>query len=472
MICDTAFYFNRRMENQTGRTAINFPRESERRIDLLGFMVRYLHFTFLGPSQETKDTTWKKVLYYLVQFVMLFLYIPIFLGIALGLYKFRENIADMTDILVTGVSFMTAFPSALYFVKNWDEIRKFMVLMETKSCFTNPFVYSNSNLLSIIEETKRKCTLLTKAFVITEFIGICTFLCKPFILNYLEDPNINLTDEEYIMKQWKKMIYVIWFPVDLRESVIFYSIYTFQALAAMTFFCHTSSVMSFNLVMIRYSAMQFTLTIEALSEIDNVTNSPTLESKTYSENRNISSSDMTVESFLRDLSPSHIPEHTLEQADSNEVFNYFRECILLHQIAISFAKQMNKLLSPLFVIYLLLPSISLVVSTFQLAMGGGLEKNAPYLSVSSIVLLYTFALCSLGQTLIDESLAVDEAVYNVNWYTHPRCVKDLINFIIMRSQNAVEIKESGFPNVSIATFSMIVNASYQWFTVLLNMLHE
>ena len=91
------------MENQTGRTAINFPRESERRIDLLGFIVRYLHFTYLGPSQETKDNTWKKVLYYLVQFSMLFLYIPTFLGIALGLYKFRENIADMTCILVTGV---------------------------------------------------------------------------------------------------------------------------------------------------------------------------------------------------------------------------------------------------------------------------------------------------------------------------------------------------------------------------------
>ncbi|PSN37614.1 Odorant receptor 22 [Blattella germanica] len=463
------------MESQASRSSIHMSRESER-MDLLGFMFKYLHFTFLGPSQETRDTTWKKLLYKLVQFVMLFLYIPTFFGIALGLYKFRENVADMTDVLVTGVAYVTSFPCALYFIKYWDEIKNFMVSMETRSCFTNPFVYSNSNLLSIIEETKRKSAFFTKVLVIIEFIGLWTFYFKPFILDYLEDPNINLTDEERIMKQWKKMIFVAWFPVDPRKPVIFYSIYAYQVLTAFTFFCHTSAVMNFNLVMIRYSAVQFTLTCKTLSEIHIQTNSSTLESKTFSENGNFSSSETAVEpqSILRDLTHLNITEETTEQADteSNEVFNNVRECIILHQSAISFAKQMNSLLSPLFTIYLLMPSITLVVSTFQLAMGRALEENLPYLSVSSIVFLYCFELCSYGQTLIDESLAVNEAVYNIQWYNDPSSVKDLISFIIMRSQNAVEIKETGLPNLSIATFSMIVNSSYQWFTVLLNMIHD
>ncbi|PSN49969.1 Odorant receptor 20 [Blattella germanica] len=464
------------MESQASRSSIHLSGESDRRMDLLGFMFSYLHFTFLGPSQETRDTKWKKVVYNLVQFVMLFLYIPTFLGIALGFYKFRENVTDMTDILVTGLSYVIAFPCAVYFIKNWDEIKNFMVLMETRSCFTNPFVHSNSNLLSIIEETKRKCTFIAKVIVIIEFIGVFTFYLKPFILNYFEDPNIKLTDEEQIMKQWKKMIFVAWFPVDPRKPVIFYSIYAYQVLTAFTFFCHTSAVMNINLVLIRYSVVQFTLTSKALSEIHIQTSSSTLESKTHSENEKDSSSETTIEpqSTLKDSTLLYTTEETMEQADieSNEVFNNIRECIILHQSAISFAEQMNKLLSPLILISLLISSINLVVSTFQLAMGGGLQENMPYLSVSSIVLLYAYAFCSFGQTLIDESLAVNDAVYNIHWYNRPSSVGDMISFMIMRSQNAVEIKETGFPNLSIATFSMIVNSSYQWFTVLLNMIHD
>ncbi|PSN49992.1 hypothetical protein C0J52_08747 [Blattella germanica] len=273
----------RRMESQASRSSIHLSKESERRMELLGFMFKYLHFTFIGPSQETRDTKWKKVLYNLIQLVMLFFYIPNFLGIALGLYKFRENVADMTDIFVIGVSYVTSFPCALYLIKNWDEIKNLMVSMERRSCFTNPFVHSNCNLLSIIEERKRKCKFLTKAFVMTVFIAYFTFVLKAFILDYLEDPNINSTDEEHIMKQWKKMILVVWFPLDPRNPVIFYSIYAYQVLTVFTFFCHSSAVMNFNVVLIQYSSLQFTLTSKAISEIHNQTICSTLESETYSE---------------------------------------------------------------------------------------------------------------------------------------------------------------------------------------------
>ncbi|PSN37615.1 Odorant receptor 27 [Blattella germanica] len=464
------------MDVKTGST-VHQSTEYSRRIDLLGFMFKYLHYTFLGPSQETMDSTWKRRLYSLVQFIMLFSYIPALLCTALGLYEFRHDIRDITDMLVTIVPFLAAFPCGFYFIRNWDQIKQFMVSMETDSYFTSPFVHSKDNLLKIIEDTKKKCVFLTKFLVIAEFIGLTSFFFKPFILSYLEDSQINLTEEESIRKQWKNMIYVIWLPVDPRKPLVFYSVYIYQLFTALVFFCHSSSVININFVLIRYSAVQFTLTCKALSQTDILTSSSTLKSKNemlINEYHAQSEIDSESQSFSGDLTDSSFSQDTSAQKEkeSDESFNYVRQCIILHQSAISFATEMNALLSPLIVMYLLNPSFALVVSSFQFAMGGGIEKNMPYFWVSVVSLAETFALCWFGQKLIDESLAVEQAVYNMQWYYQSSSVKEIVSFIIMRAQNAVELKETGFPNVSIATFSMIINASYQWFTVLLNMLNE
>ncbi|PSN49991.1 Odorant receptor 19 [Blattella germanica] len=466
------------MDIQTRLSAIHLSTECDRRMDLLGFMFKYLHFTFLGPSQETMNNTWKRRLYSLVQVIILFSYIPAIIGQAFGLCKYREDVEDISDILVSIVPLITFFPCSLYFITNWDNIKRFMLSMETESCFASPFVQSKNNLLQIIEGTKKKCIILTKVIVITEICGTCCFLFKPFVLDYLENQNRNLSEEEHVKNQWKKLMFLMWLPVDPRDPLIFYSIYTYQLFVCFVLFCHSTSIINFNFVLIRYSFIQFTLTCRAISETDVLTSCSKLESKNDSEvvkNENISSEIVAKsQSLSRDSNDIYINEETTEQADteSSEVYNYVRECTILHQSAISFAKEMNKLLSPLFVMNLLILSTVVVVSTFQLAMGGGVEKSLPYLSASMVVLMDTFALCWFGQQLMDESLAVEQAVYNTNWYDQPNSVKKLIYFIMMRSQNVVEIKETGFPNLSIETFSVILNASYQWFTILMNMVHE
>ncbi|PSN37618.1 Odorant receptor 30 [Blattella germanica] len=462
------------MEESTTQLSPRF----EKKMDLLTFIVKFCHFAFVGPADYIAETPWKRRCYRLVQLTLIGSYIPAFIGIVLGLYTFWGDIEVITNILVTGCPLFTGAFIGVYCFIYWDEFKLFIDSIESKSCFSHYFVHSKKNLLEIIEDTKLKGKLLTKFVATVEFIGLASFFFKPFLLEYLEGSNINLTEEEQIMEQWKKMIFIIWLPTDPRQPQIFYSVYVCQFISCLAFYSHTATIITFIFVSTRYVASQFTIVTEALKEVDVLTSIPNYRTETdtkllgnkfETEQKN----QMESRTYLEDFTESYVNENILEDEENNskEVHDYIRECIKIHQSSIRFAMQLNQLLSPIISFLLVDLTIVIVTAMFQLAVGDGIQNDFPYLGVAIVALTDLFGLCWHGQELINESQAVEFTAYNIHWYNHSSNVKYLVRFIILRAQKAVEIKGSGFINLSINTYSAVLNFCYQWFTLLLK-LHD
>ncbi|PSN49968.1 Odorant receptor 17 [Blattella germanica] len=441
-------------------------------MDLLDFMYKFFHLTFIAPMLKTTDNSWKKRLYNLVRQILLITYFPSFLGIVLGLYKFWGDMKTVTNMFVTGVPLIMGFCAGLYFYWYWKEIRDFMESIERESNFINPFVHSKTKLLQIVEDTKRKCKFITQFIAIFQFFAFVAFFIKPFILDFSEESELKIAEEEYRNEQWKRLIYIMWLPIDITSPEMYYYTYAYQLITSLALYCHTATTITFIFVSSRYAAAQFTIVCEALNDVSILNIFSVCRYEMNTGGRDLLNSQSMPEELhpnLRKSMDSCVNGLADKEIKSNEVHIYIRECIQIHQSAIRYAMKLNNLLSPVFVMYLSLLTIGLIMGTIQLAVVDELDQKFPYFGSVSVTLTDLFAFCWHGQILINESLSVEQAAYNMLWYNHCSSVKQLVRFIIFRAQKMTELKRSGFLNLSIRTFSAVLNFSYKWFTILLEM---
>lgn len=83
-----------------------------------------------------------------------------------------------------------------------------------------------------------------------------------------------------------------------------------------------------------------------------------------------------------------------------------------------------------------------------------------------ILVLQSFTTCYSADRLRESSGSIAEGAYENIWMNKDREMKKQILMIIMRAQKPQHFKAFLFGNVTMQVFSVIVNASYSYFSLL------
>ena len=128
-----------------------------------------------------------------------------------------------------------------------------------------------------------------------------------------------------------------------------------------------------------------------------------------------------------------------------------------HNKLFEISEKVKFVFEPIFLFNFLISSFIMCVASFQLL--STLSDSLTYMI--DIVYLATFAsqiwlLCSLGQKLINSSLAVSDEIYGCNWtdLDDNKFKKQLI-IVMVRAQRPMKLTAMGFVDISLETFAAV-----------------
>ncbi|KAJ9597406.1 hypothetical protein L9F63_011736 [Diploptera punctata] len=286
-------------------------------LNLMGYNLKFMYISAVGPIKEISNVYWKKNLYIFFQILVFIMYLPCFLGLGLAINKFWGDVEIITNIVCPGLSFVAAFIPAGYIFINWARVQKLVDDLESKSIFTSSLVQSNATLRQILEDARVKAKLITKVVAVSQLIAICSWAVKPIIYNTLRQDNDGPGD---MNDRWKKLIFIMWLPVDPRPNKNYYIIYAYQLVVSYAFYNFTASIFSFIFSLITYSAAQFTIVAQALKHVDSL---PTHKQSKY----------FPLRSKTSGLTEQYNETENTE-LDDDVALRYIKDCIRMHQSAI------------------------------------------------------------------------------------------------------------------------------------------
>ncbi|XP_055605509.1 putative odorant receptor 83c [Uranotaenia lowii] len=76
--------------------------------------------------------------------------------------------------------------------------------------------------------------------------------------------------------------------------------------------------------------------------------------------------------------------------------------------------------------------------------------------------------CLLGTIFTVKNNHMIDAIYDVKWYLLPLKERREWNFLLHKSQNAIDLTVGGFSKLNLETFVAIINTIYQYFAILIN----
>ncbi|PNF19668.1 hypothetical protein B7P43_G16859, partial [Cryptotermes secundus] len=151
---------------------------------------------------------------------------------------------------------------------------------------------------------------------------------------------------------------------------------------------------------------------------------------------------------------------------------YLAECIRYHQAIIEFVDHLNKIVSLATFLKVLNFPLLLCMTGFQMVQNvSDYEQFLAFTSLFAASLFLVGAYAWFGQQVIDESEKVQLAFYSTEWYSQTAGYKSLLPLAIMRASRPVTVRAGVFFDMSLLTFSSLVNASYRYFTMLIQ-LHD
>ncbi|XP_063538189.1 odorant receptor 85b-like isoform X1 [Cydia strobilella] len=150
----------------------------------------------------------------------------------------------------------------------------------------------------------------------------------------------------------------------------------------------------------------------------------------------------------------HVHEGGVEQAE-----NTLKKLIPHHQDLLNLIFELSNAFGAIFIIHLAFFSGTMCFFGFAARIHCSPEsiKN---LFVANIILVCIYTCCYYGQNLTDASVDIAQAAYESQWHLKSHEYKKCILIIMLRSQKAQYIKSTSFTNVSLQTFTKILNVTW------------
>ncbi|XP_063620929.1 odorant receptor 85b-like isoform X1 [Cydia splendana] len=156
----------------------------------------------------------------------------------------------------------------------------------------------------------------------------------------------------------------------------------------------------------------------------------------------------------------HVHEESVEQAQ-----NTLRKIIPLHQDLLRLMFELSDAFGAIFIIHLAFFSGTMCFFGFAARIHCSPEsiKN---LFAANIILVCIYTCCYYGQNLTDASVDIAQAAYESQWHLKSQEYKKCILIIMLRSQKAQYIKSTSFSDVSLETFTKILNVTWSFLSLI------
>nr|AOG12951.1 odorant receptor [Eogystia hippophaecolus] len=136
-----------------------------------------------------------------------------------------------------------------------------------------------------------------------------------------------------------------------------------------------------------------------------------------------------------------------------------------HITLLELMQELSTAFNGIFAIHLIFVSGTICFFGFAAVFGGTLEDYKNFVA-SVIVIVYIFFCCLHGQRLADSGMDIATSVYDSAWYQLPTKYKKIILIILLRSQKTYYIKSTRFTEISLKTFTRMMNMTWTFFSVM------
>ncbi|XP_073837977.1 odorant receptor 63a-like isoform X2 [Musca autumnalis] len=147
---------------------------------------------------------------------------------------------------------------------------------------------------------------------------------------------------------------------------------------------------------------------------------------------------------------------------------YMQVCIKFQQKIYEFCSQLNSLYR--------MPTLSMFLVSCLVICLLTFHANTLGNNVSAIIKVFLYMIaayyevgifCFIGQLITSESEILPVVIYECRWYKESAQFKDLVQFMIQRSNLPILLDVGGFATLSFVTFIMICRSSISYYLVLL-----
>ncbi|XP_063394375.1 odorant receptor 85b-like isoform X1 [Cydia fagiglandana] len=156
----------------------------------------------------------------------------------------------------------------------------------------------------------------------------------------------------------------------------------------------------------------------------------------------------------------HVQEESVEQAE-----NTLRKIIPLHQDLLKLMFELSNAFGAIFIIHLAFFSATMCFFGFAARIHCSPESIKNLLA-ANIILVCIYTCCYYGQNLTDASVDISQAAYESQWHLKSQEYKKCILIIMLRSQKTQYIKSTSFTDVSLETFTKILNVTWSFLSLI------
>ncbi|PSN33931.1 Odorant receptor 32 [Blattella germanica] len=468
--------------------------------------LKLLNASGMIPSGGIKSTVWKSRLYSIYQIFQYLLYFPILLSQLLALYYNKNDIIVLIDNICALTIPSSSYIAAILLKFKGNAVFKLIQNVENSYIYDLPEVKNNEKCIEALKSSKKMCRIMFWFTIGSGLSGMFFWVLSPILLDFAEQVIYDESNSNDRNTTENKFVFAMWLPFELESSSSYVTVYIVQTVI---FFVSGNALFgffAFSLTLLIHAANQFEIVTLMVKDIDDELSkyatdefhSNTLPLKIRFKNQNeitklrldvYKTSPYYINTKLNSRGREYEKEHAMElyhrntsnvyyfktdlkiemDAEEHHATNYLRQVAKAHQIAIQNMTNTEEIIGlPLFCItFLALTCI--VGSTFILSMNPGFQQMMKSFATLTFALAQFFFFCIFGEAVITQSLAVGEAAYSCQWFERGPAFKRLLLIVLTKAHKPVYLTLGKLLIQSMEMFAWVVQSSYKFFNLLLQM---
>ncbi|XP_063981829.1 odorant receptor 9a-like isoform X2 [Diachasmimorpha longicaudata] len=154
----------------------------------------------------------------------------------------------------------------------------------------------------------------------------------------------------------------------------------------------------------------------------------------------------------------------------DDEYQYMKNCVILHSRFIQFSDTIEEIFCWNFFMTIGLNMIVISMTAFQVVTNlNTLSRLFKTLVFAVASVMHLFIQCYMSQQIIDHSLDIEQSLMNAPWYHAKSRTKQLMQFMMMRSQVPCQLTAGRMMLMSLDTFSSVIRTSVSYFMVFMDM---
>ncbi|CAB3227786.1 unnamed protein product [Arctia plantaginis] len=150
-----------------------------------------------------------------------------------------------------------------------------------------------------------------------------------------------------------------------------------------------------------------------------------------------------------------------------ETLQKIKDCHYHHLYLMKYSSVLNKLLSPVMFLYVIICSLMLCASAIQLTTDGIGNMQRIWIAEYLMALItQLFLYCWHSNQVLCMSNEADRGIYSSKWYTQNTRVRRSLLLLGGQLRKTIVFTAGPFTKLNIATFVAILKGSYSYYTLL------